>query len=128
MIETDLLQSYFISSLPGFRQFAGRFGDQVFKIIIRFQVVVYWDFSAVKEHFNVFFLVDGVIKPFSCLAFLWHFQNVFPAFADAGQHPQNFSILHKRSMSKNYPIYSVSAKSPVLQERSVVADSPRKYF
>ena len=28
VIKTDLLLSYFISSLPGFRQFAGRFGDQ----------------------------------------------------------------------------------------------------
>jgi len=28
IIETDLFQSYFISSLPGLRQFAGRFGDQ----------------------------------------------------------------------------------------------------
>ena len=28
MIETDLLQSYFTSSLPSFRHFAGRFGDQ----------------------------------------------------------------------------------------------------
>ena len=28
MLEIDLLQSYFTSSLPGFRQFAGRFGDQ----------------------------------------------------------------------------------------------------
>ena len=28
MMETDLLQSYFTSSLPCFRQFAGRFGDQ----------------------------------------------------------------------------------------------------
>ena len=31
MIETELLQSYFTSSLLVFRQFAGRFGEKVIK-------------------------------------------------------------------------------------------------
>ncbi len=60
MIETELLQSYFTSSLLVFRQFAGRFGEQVIqkaavsviqmlrylseqilKVIIWFQVVCF---------------------------------------------------------------------------------------
>lgn len=128
MINTDLFQSYFTSSLPGFRQFVGRFGDQVFKIIIQFQVVgfccfcntvyngagfctcnridhdpvlfadtestdrllsgivVHWNFSVIKEHLQVFFLIDGVIEARPCFAFLWDFQDVFPCPCEIGPH------------------------------------------
>ena len=104
------------------------FGKQVFKIIIRFQivgfccfcntvyngaglrpcncidhdpvlladaesadrllgsVVVHWNLAVIKEHFQVFFLVDGVIEAFPCLAFLRYFRDVFFYPCEIGLH------------------------------------------
>ena len=49
-------------------------------------VVVHWDFSVIKEHLQVFFLIDGVIEALPCLAFLWDFQDVFLCLCEISLH------------------------------------------
>lgn len=65
MIETDLFLSYFISSLLGFRQFAGRFGDQGSRSSKKVCVI--------QKYFQVFFLVERIMEALPCPAFLRHF-------------------------------------------------------
>ena len=53
---------------------------------IRRPTGVHWNLAVIKEHFQVFFLIDGVIKAFPCFAFLGCFRDVFFYPYEIGLH------------------------------------------